>query len=379
MTIKRRLFISNILMVVLTFASFVLAGRIVISIVMNTSENGVSLAKTLRAEREAEKAAGIPRHPEYGAAALFVFLVLMILIGNALTYHFFRTFIRPLNILGEGVRQIHDKNLAYRIVYEHEDEFRPVCESFNEMAGRLETLAAKQQKDESNRRELIAGISHDLRTPLTSIRAYLEGIETGVASSMEQRKKYFTTIKNKVNDLEHIINQLFIFSKLDIDDFPLDIKTFDLGPLVADMIAELSGEYAKRDLALELGETVQNIQVDLDPVMFRTVIVNILENSVNYRDKDRACLVINCRPAGDKVEIRLSDDGPGVPEEALEKLFDVFFRADPSRNTKGNGLGLAISQKIIDRLGGTMKAEAPSAGRGLSIIICLPIAGGTAS
>jgi signal transduction histidine kinase len=239
-------------------------------------------------------------------------------------------------------------------------------------------MIAERQKDEDSRRELIAGISHDLRTPLTSIRAYLEGIETGVASSREQQEKYFSIIKNKTNDLEHIINQLFLFSKLDLNDLPLNFKSLDAGPLVTDMIAELSDEYAKRGLMIEPGETTRNIYVYLDPVLFQTVIVNVLENSVKYKDADQGRLTVSCIPASGGIEIYLTDDGPGVPKEVLEKLFDVFYRADPSRNSRGNGLGLAISQKIVKRMGGTIRAEAPPAGRGLSIVIFLPGMNGAA-
>jgi len=110
-------------------------------------------------------------------------------------------------------------------------------------------------------------------------------------------------------------------------------------------------------------------------VMFHTVIVNILENSVKYKDTEQAKLLIECLSPDNAVEIRLTDNGPGVPKEALEKLFDVFYRADPSRNTQasgpGSGLGLAISQKLINYMGGSISAEA-SHPRGLSIVIRLP-------
>jgi signal transduction histidine kinase len=315
---------------------------------------------------------------------MLVLIITIVFVTNRiLTRVMIKTIVDPLETLSNGVRQIRDNNLGFRIDYEHDDEFRPVCEVFNEMAARLESMIAERQKDEDSRRELIAGISHDLRTPLTSIRAYLEGIETGVAASRDQKKKYFTIIKNKTNDLEHIINQLFLFSKLDLDDFPLNIKTLDAGPLLADMLAELSDEYAKRGLAIESGEITHNIPVALDPVLFRTVIVNILENSVKYKNTGQGRMAVGCRsfrkdsslPEGE-IEIRLTDDGPGVPRETLEKLFDAFYRADPSRNTKGNGLGLAISQKIVNRMGGTIRAEPGSlpAGRGLAIVIRLPAA-----
>jgi signal transduction histidine kinase len=250
------------------------------------------------------------------------------------------------------------------------------------MALRLETMMAERRKDEESRSELIAGISHDLRTPLTSIRACLEGIKTGVASTPEQQQKYLSIVQNKAQDLEHIINQLFLFSKLDVGEFPVSEKKLEMKTLLTEIMAELSDEYERRGLSVALDGLTQGVYANIDPVLFRGVIVNILENSAKYKNTKQGRLKIECGAAGDTVEIRLSDDGPGVPEELLPKLFDVFYRAYPSRNTKGSGLGLAISQKIINRMGGAIHAELCSASKlpagkqGLAIVIHLPVADG---
>jgi signal transduction histidine kinase len=308
----------------------------------------------------------------WGIALAWCMIMLILTTNFVLTRKLIKNISAPLNVLSFGVKQIRENNLRFRLEYHADDEFLPVCDAFNEMAARLETLAEEQKKYEENRRELIAGISHDLRTPLTSIKAYLEGLEKGVASTPEMREKYFLTIKNKTNDLEHIISQLFLFSKLDINDFPLNLKTVDIGIFISGMVSDLSGEYAKQGLAVEISETVKNLYANIDPALFRNVMVNILENSTAYKGAKQGRIEIKTSKAGSMAEIRLSDDGPGVPHEALDKIFDIFYRTDQSRNTKGNGLGLAISQKIVNRMGGLMKAELP--GSGLSIVIYLPLA-----
>ncbi|GHU92135.1 hypothetical protein FACS189479_00080 [Spirochaetia bacterium] len=240
-------------------------------------------------------------------------------------------------------------------------------------------VMAEYKKYEDNRRELIAGISHDLRTPLTSIKAYLEGIETGVASTPEKQHRYFSTIKSKTNDLEHIINQLFLFSKLDIGEYPVNMQKIDLGRTLADMLAELTDEYGRRGLLITQGRDddapfVENVFVNADYLQLRNVIINILENSVKYKNTEQGLLEVNCSVFGNMAAITLTDNGPGVPREALDKLFDVFYRTDPARNNekKGSGLGLAIADKTIRRMGGTIHAELPENG-GLSVIIQLPI------
>ena len=214
-----------------------------------------------------------------------------------------------------------------------------------------------------------------MRTPLTTIRGYLEGLETGVASTPEMRGNYFKTIKNKAADMEHIIEQLFLFSKLDMDEFPLAIRRVDIGLVLADMTEELAGEYASRGLELRLAGTPQGVFVAADTIRLRNVVVNILENSVKYKTKAQGRIEISAAVINDSALLRFADDGPGVGAEALPRLFDVFYRADPARNTKGSGLGLAISAKIIERMGGAIHGELPPTG-GLAVIIRLPVQAG---
>jgi signal transduction histidine kinase len=284
---------------------------------------------------------------------------------------------KPLEILSLGVNQIHENNFAYRIAYNGDDEFRPVCDAFNQMAAQLEASTSQRLKDEANRRELLAGISHDLRTPLTSINGYLDGIESGVASTPEMREKYFHTIKNKTTDMKHIIEQLFLFSKLDMNEFPFSPHRFEFMHALSDMVEELTEEYAMRGLNIIIDGNLENVFVYADVSHFRRVLVNILENSVKYKEKETGRMEINASLENNFISISFADNGPGVNTDTLPNLFNVFFRTDPSRHTKGSGLGLAISAKIIERSGGTIHAENVGSG-GLAVIIRLPVTTGEA-
>jgi signal transduction histidine kinase len=172
--------------------------------------------------------------------------------------------------------------------------------------------------------------------------------------------------------MEHIIERLFLFSKLDMDGFPLTPRRVPLMPVIADMIEDITREYDRRGLAIHIAQSRQDACVLADMLWFRTVCINILENSVRYKTKDRASMEISAAVIHDSVFLRFADDGPGVSAEVLPKLFDVFYRADPSRSIKGSGLGLAISKKIIERMGGAIHAELPASG-GLAVIIRLPL------
>ena len=310
-----------------------------------------------------------------GASLFIIFLIAVVYFTNrALTRYVFRGIITPLETLVNGVHEIRDGNLSYRIDYAKKDEFTVVCSDFNEMAQRLSDMVARQQKEESSRRELIAGISHDLRTPLTSIKAYIEGLEKGVATSPQKKEKYLDTIKSKADDLEYIINQLFLFSKHDIGDFPFRMEMVDIGRELDLFIQNHENEYNEKGLSILLTERIESVSVEIDVVQFRNVLHNILDNSVKYKDKELVEAKIICQKDGGDVSIRISDNGTGVSEETLTKIFDVFYRGDTSRNnpSKGSGLGLAISKKIIERLGGRINAANAENG-GLIIEIILPV------
>jgi len=317
---------------------------------------------------------------DYFYFAIIIFLVeivLVFIINRSLTRFITKRITTPIEVLVSGVHEISDGNLDYRIKYDYKDEFQTICNDFNDMAQRLFDMVNARQKDEENRKELIAGISHDLRTPLTSIKAYIEGIEKGVSSTPQVQQKYIDTIKNKAADMEHIINQLFMFSKLDIGEFPLRLETVDVAEVIGDFIEESASEYKDKGLSVSFPKKTNGLFTDIDVVQFRNVLHNIFENSVKYKTSDHVKSEIACVDAGGSILLSVADDGPGVPEESVDKLFDVFYRGDASRKdpSNGSGLGLAITKKIIEQSGGTIRAENSSAG-GLKITITLPKSGG---
>jgi len=301
-------------------------------------------------------------------------IILIYFLNRALTQFVFRSIITPIDILVYGVNQICDGNLAYRIEYNKKDEFAQICYDFNDMAHRLSDMVGARQKDEISRRELIAGISHDLRTPLTSIKAYVEGLEKGVASTPQVQKRYFETIKSKTSDLEYIINQLFLFSKLDVGEFPLYMEEIDIGEQINKLVDIFRNEYAQKGLSINLNRNLKNVFVKIDIMQFHNVIQNILENSVKYKKEESVITEIVCIQNLSNVIITLTDNGPGVPNESIEKLFDLFYRSDASRKnpSNGSGIGLATAKKIINMMNGEIRAKNVTNG-GLAIIITLPI------
>ncbi|GHU63047.1 hypothetical protein FACS189445_6270 [Spirochaetia bacterium] len=365
MTLKRRVFISNILMIVLPVLllwalMMGISGTVLVI-------NGVSFGSGT-----AEKIDFLENWHSSGLGIVFtgitmaIVIILTLTVNQLLTRNIIKRIMKPLDTLAAGARQFSENDLSFRLHYSDDDEFRPVCDTFNEMAARLE-------KNETSRKELIAGISHDLRSPLISIKMSVDGIKSGVAATSEQREKYLDIIENKTADLEHIIDQLFLFSKLDMDEFTTETQTVQCDAIIEDCIVELSDEYERRGLTLIARKLPENMHINIDPLLFRRVVVNIFENAVKYKTTEKGEIRLEAAQKAGMAEITFTDNGPGVPPESLEKLFDVFYRADPSRNKKGSGLGLAISAKIIAKMGGSIRAELPEAG-GLAIVINLPLA-----
>lgn len=296
-----------------------------------------------------------------------------------LTCYFLSRFVlrkikKPLDILAAGVGEIRDGNLEYRIHYEGEDEFAPVCNAFNEMGQHLKASVEETRNHENNRKELLAGISHDLRTPLTSINAYVEGILDGVANTPEKQTHYIKIIQKRAMEINKMVEQLFLFSKLDLGEYPFRFEHLNIGKILSEIIQSNIVEYDKKGLTLYLENPEEDLVINGDAVQLQNVFLNVISNSLKYKDKPQGTLRISCKREGNQAVIVMTDDGPGIPPADIERVFQTFYRCDPSRKDsgQGSGLGLAICAKTLERMKGTITAQNAEEG-GLVLIIRLPL------
>lgn len=314
-----------------------------------------------------------PNNNHFMSSAVILFLVALVYLTNrTLTRLISKSIMSPINTLVNGVHEIRDGNLTYRIEYKNNDEFAAVCSDFNEMAARLLDMVNQRQKDEQNRRELIAGISHDLRTPLTSIKSYVKGLQDGVATNPEKVKGYLDVTYRKTCELEKLIDHLFLFSKLETDSFPFHLKPQSIHNYFVTLLDSLEYDLQGTNAAITLNSSCETQKVLLDGEQMQRAISNIIDNSIKYNKGRVIHIDTTLQQVGGNIIIRLQDDGAGVSEAQLSRLFDIFYRGDESRTTpsKGNGLGLSIAKKIVTAHGGKIKAENSN---GLAIIIELPI------
>ena len=288
------------------------------------------------------------------------FVLILIVTNIILTFIVSKSIITPLEALKNGANEIKEGNLDFELINNNGDEVSEVSKAFEEMRLKLKDSMQKQIQYETNRKELISNISHDLKTPVTAIKGYVEGIKDGIADTPEKMEKYIQTIYLKANDMDKLIEELFLFSKLDLNSVPFHFEKVDIVSYLKYNIEEFQFDLEKRSIEIDLKvEGRTKIYVIADREKIRRVLVNIVENSIKYIDKDKGKINIILREKNNFVEIEIKDNGKGILKESIPHIFDRFYRGDLARNsnTGGSGLGLSIAKKIIEEHGGQIKAK----------------------
>ncbi len=277
----------------------------------------------------------------------------------AMTVWVYRSFLRPLNKLQEATRKIRDGNLDFTLEVEEDDEIGELCQDFEEMRIRLKENAEEKVQYDLESKELLSNISHDLKTPITAIKGYVEGIMDGVASSPEKLDKYIRTIYNKANDMDRLIDELTFYSKIDTNKIPYQFAKLNVDSYFRDCAEEVGLELESRNIELGFFNYVaEDVEIIADAEQLKRVINNIISNSVKYLDKPRGIINIRIKDVGDFIQIEIEDNGRGIAAKDLPYIFDRFYRTDASRNSSqgGSGIGLSIVRKIVEDHGGRIWA-----------------------
>lgn len=296
----------------------------------------------------------------------------IVLLSQLFTRRMAYRILQPLNALSEAARRIKDGDLTRPIVYKGNDEFAAVCEAFNHMQEHLMEERNKNAAYEKARIDLVAGISHDLRTPLTSIKGYIKGLRDGVANTPEKREQYLHTAYRKSSEMDKLLQKLFDFSSLETGNLPMSLAKRDLGQFVRDYAASVQEDLAHKNIALTVDQTPGAHPVRIDSGQMNRVMTNLTENAVRYAGAKELQLRISVRKESDGEHLRFADNGNGVPEEQLPHIFEQFWRGDRARTQTigdSSGLGLYIVKYIVERHGGTVTARNDN---GLQIELVLP-------
>lgn len=301
----------------------------------------------------------IPEVEEFVMDMMFGVAIVLVLTGFLLIVWIYRGIMGPLNKMRVAARRIQTGDLDFEIPTEADDELGQLSRDLEDMRQRLKDTAEEKVAFDKENKELISNISHDLKTPVTTIKGYAEGIMDGVADTPEKMEKYIRTIYNKANEMDTLINELTLYSKIDTNRIPYNFKILSVNDYFSDCAEDLSLDLEAKNIEFGYFNYVEEeVQVIADAEQITRVIHNIVNNSVKYMDKEKGKINLRIKDVGDFVQVEIEDNGKGIAAKDLPNIFERFYRTDASRNSSkgGSGIGLSIVKKIIEEHGGKIWA-----------------------
>lgn len=269
---------------------------------------------------------------------------------------------RPLNQLKAGAERIQKNQLTQAIEYTGDTEFEEVCRTFNDMQRHLLDEREKNACYEKARTDMIAGVSHDLRTPLTAVQGTIKGLMDGIAATPEQQQMFLKVAYRRTEEMGTLLNQLFYLSKLETGNMPLSMQILDCSEFLEHYKEKKQALYELEDVEIQVDNENGTAFMDMDLEQMERVLDNLLENSRKYSGQEhlkiKIQLLIDNQSEDKHIEIIFADNGVGMSEEQIGHAFDEFYRGDASRGQKvGNGLGLYIVKYLVEAMDGTVRAE----------------------
>ena len=320
------------------------------------------------------------QHPFHNFTQLIKLIVLSLILGITsfiiitivATLYISRGVLKPLQQLNMATEHISKGNLDYEINYQNTDELGRFCSSFDLMRRRLKASLEKQEEYEKSRKEMLASISHDLRTPIATIKGYVEGLLDNVAKNEKMVEKYLGVIKNKTDQLDRLIDDLTQFSKLDLDKIEINPVWHDSQDVFRGLIKGYELEFSSSEIDFKVNEPLPKVSIWVDKIRIEQVLDNLVGNAKRYLQAG-GFIKIEFKETEDRLIVAINDNGSGISEEDLPYIFDRFYRGEKSRSRDygGTGLGLAICQYIINAHGGKIWVES-QLGIGSTFYFSLP-------
>ena len=301
-------------------------------------------------------------------------MLIMLFISGVAAILVYQQFVNPLVKLKEAAERMGSGNLDDKIDFgdNRVDEVGELCESFENMRQRMSDFAKAKMQYEDENRQLISNISHDLRTPITTIKGYVEGIMDGVADTPEKQERYLKMIYSKANEMDSLINELSLYTNINNNAIPYEFHRVSVKDYFDDCMEEVYTTLLSKHMTLTYKNYCDDdVKVIVDPDQLKRVINNIITNAIKYTDKDYGQVDINIYDNDAEVKVSISDNGRGIDSESLPHIFDRMYRADSARQSRGgSGLGLAICKKIVEEHGGNIYATS-QLGTGTTIVFTL--------
>lgn len=286
---------------------------------------------------------------------VLAFILVLVFTSFLLTRWIQRGIFTPINQLNTAMQNIAEGNLEYMLTTEEKGEIGELYRNYEDMRLRLKESLDEKFEHEQKNKELVSNISHDLKTPITSIKGYVEGIMDGVADTPEKMNKYIRTIYDKANDMDRLINELTTYSGIDTNRIPYTFRRINVADYFGDCVEEVGLDLESKNIQLNYEDLVEPaVQIIADPEQLKRVINNIISNSVKYMNKEQGVIDIRILDEVDAIRVEIEDNGMGIAAKDLPNIFERFYRTDASRNSSkgGSGIGLSIVKKIIEDHGG---------------------------
>lgn len=312
----------------------------------------------------------------YVGGLLLAGLIVFMLINLWLAHRLSQQILQPVAALRRAASAMEQGDFHYHVKPVGDEEFAALCRHFNGMAEKLAELQAARNESDEERRTLIAGLSHDIRTPLTVIRGYVDGLRDGVAKDAAMESRYLNKIADGTAQISRLLERLFLYSQLNMKAYPFKFKQWEVAGWLRSKAGELRQLLpAGGEVLVEITPADMALQVQMDSTEIQRVLTNLLENAVKYHPEPaKMKITIRANPVGQDLMLRIEDNGPGVDKENLPRLFQEFYRTDTARTEtkRGSGLGLAICKRIVEAHKGRIWAEEGKDGLGLAICLVLP-------
>lgn len=311
-----------------------------------------------------------------GYIALWLVLcsLITILVTSVVTSKMSKRITSSIEELTVAAERVKGGNLAFEIIGSDMEEIDELCVSFDEMRCSLMSAEKREAALKNERSMMIANISHDLKTPVTSIKGYVDAINDGLASDPETLKRYLGVIRSKANAIESLINNMSTISRIEMSRLTMNFDEGEINDLVYETAAEYRADAELAGLSLETELTAKPTTVRLDYEKFRRVLINLIENSIKYSRAESKSIRLVTEAAENGVYVRVIDDGMGIEKEELGKVYDSFYRVDEARTShiKGSGLGLGIAKELVKLHGGRLWLVSDGKNKGTTANIYIP-------
>ncbi|WJE53066.1 HAMP domain-containing sensor histidine kinase [Bacillus cereus] len=283
----------------------------------------------------------------------------VILIAITINLFFIRLhFTQNRKALVTKLRRVINGNLHTRLYTNNDHSLDDVIFSINELITALEKVQVEAKKSQLARKQLLSSISHDIRTPLTSIIGYIDALKDDIAASEEEKREYLDILSNKSNGLKHLVDEIFNMAKLDADEFPLKKEQLDFSEITRESLIEFLPELSQHGIELQVNIPEEPCPITADSLSLMRIINNLIKNAIYY-GKPGKVLGIELLETTTEYQLLIWDKGPGISTDDLENVFERMYRSDQSRNPShgGSGLGLAISKALVEKNGGQIWVE----------------------